>query len=52
MKKYYRGEKINKAKDKIKKEKQELINWDKLSSLYIKLYDAMLEEDKKKGESK
>jgi len=46
MKKYYQGKRITKKKDEIKKAKLEAKYWEKMADAYIKLYDAMLKEDK------
>ena len=46
MKKYYQGKRITKKKDDIKRSKQKWQSWEKLADAYIKLYDAMLKEDK------
>lgn len=51
MKKYYKGKRINKPKDVIKKENNEREYWDMMADAYIKLYDWMLEQDKKGGKN-
>ena len=47
MKKYYKGKRINKPKDKIKKDNLEMEYWEMMADAYIMLYDWMLEQDKK-----